>query len=56
MNPHKKKNWWQRLDPMIALLLLLLALGILAILVAALFPVRSGEREQNRTHHGATKS
>jgi len=53
MHPHKNKNWWRRLDPLTALLLLLLALGILAILVAALVHVRSGEREQNRTYYGA---
>jgi len=53
MHPHKNKNWWRRLDPLTALLLLLLALGILVILAAALVHVRSGEREQNRTYDGA---
>ncbi len=49
MNQQHSRNWWQRLDPMIALLLLLLVLGIFAVLVAAPWRIKSDEREQPPT-------
>jgi hypothetical protein len=55
MDPQDNKNWWQRLDPMTALVLLLLALGGLALLVGALVsPVSSGEHDRPGIQHGTT--
>jgi hypothetical protein len=55
MNQRDDQNWWQRLDPAVALLLVLIVLGALGLLVMRPWRVISDESERPRHANGQTR-